>query len=253
MNYSYIFGEVKASKTQHRAQNRYFDFWVLVYVCKGCYYCKTETVSLEIHESELLIVPPYILHEIQMKDFGILSWCHINFDPDSKKFDSEFDDAFKMTGSPAADLQGKIEKMVSLKQTDAVHYRLMTDYILSSIYIKLFDEDKTLTYQSESLWKEAVKNFIQSNVTEKLSINDLSRAFYMSASSFSHKFKKEFNKSPISYIVERKIKQATLLLRQGSNVKQTSNSLGFTDPYYFSKQFKKIIGVSPSEYKINKR
>lgn len=56
--------------------------------------------------------------------------------------------------------------------------------------------------------------------------------------------------SPNEYLLNYRLEQAKKVLAQGFSVKQTALSCGFADQYYFSKAFKKHIGVPPSMYTI---
>ncbi|MCD8336875.1 MAG: helix-turn-helix domain-containing protein [Lachnospiraceae bacterium] len=54
---------------------------------------------------------------------------------------------------------------------------------------------------------------------------------------------------PMSFFINLKMKQACKLLRTTDlYIYEVAQSLGCTDPYYFSRQFKKTVGVSPKEY-----
>ncbi|MCD8026526.1 MAG: AraC family transcriptional regulator, partial [Clostridiales bacterium] len=63
-------------------------------------------------------------------------------------------------------------------------------------------------------------------------------------------FKKETGSSIIDYINNKKISKAVVMLSDESvSVKDISVAIGFTDQMYFSKVFKKIKGVTPTEYR----
>jgi transcriptional regulator GlxA family with amidase domain len=63
-------------------------------------------------------------------------------------------------------------------------------------------------------------------------------------------FCKEVQFSPINYFLHLKIERAgQLLLHTNMKINQISLKLGFDDPYYFSRLFKKIKGVSPKQYR----
>ena len=51
------------------------------------------------------------------------------------------------------------------------------------------------------------------------------------------------------YVAEVKIEEAkSLLLKDNNRIYEVSSMLGYDDPYYFSKVFKRVEGVSPTEY-----
>ncbi|WP_421757430.1 helix-turn-helix transcriptional regulator [Clostridium beijerinckii] len=56
-------------------------------------------------------------------------------------------------------------------------------------------------------------------------------------------------KSPISYLIDIRIRKSKDLLKDGHTVSDVSYLVGFNDIFYFSKCFKKYVGVSPSQYK----
>lgn len=65
------------------------------------------------------------------------------------------------------------------------------------------------------------------------------------------KFKAQFNMTIHNYILHFKIERATIYIKNfpEMQLKEIAVNLGFYDEYHFSKQFKKIIGISPSQYK----
>lgn len=62
-------------------------------------------------------------------------------------------------------------------------------------------------------------------------------------------FKMETGMSPLQYSLDVKFHYAQRLLTEGMSVKEAAAAVGYSDPYIFSKQFKKYIGQSPSAYK----
>ena len=53
---------------------------------------------------------------------------------------------------------------------------------------------------------------------------------------------------PLGYLQFLKMERAKTLLRDGMSVRQTGVEIGMPDPYHFSKQFKHIVGMSPTAY-----
>lgn len=77
-------------------------------------------------------------------------------------------------------------------------------------------------------------------------------AFSLSTNAFSKKVKKQFSKSPSHLIHERVILEAKKLLHLTyKSIKEISQELNFKDEFYFSRYFKKNVGVSPSSYRKN--
>lgn len=67
-------------------------------------------------------------------------------------------------------------------------------------------------------------------------------------------FRQEFGVSPIAYLLERKLEQAMLMLRDTAfTIKEIAGKLGFEDEFYFSRLFRKKCGKSPREYRQSRQ
>ena len=83
-----------------------------------------------------------------------------------------------------------------------------------------------------------------------LSVSDLAKLCNMSLSSFKRAFKAYYNDSPTHYIITKKIDKAKELLAGSElSIADVAYEAGFNDPLYFTRQFKKRIGLSPSEFR----
>ena len=70
----------------------------------------------------------------------------------------------------------------------------------------------------------------------------------ISNSSLYRIFKSNCGESPENYIQKFRIRQAKQMLENGLPVKEVAFSCGFSDSGYFTKVFKKLVGVTPTEY-----
>ncbi|MHA6482434.1 AraC family transcriptional regulator [Paenibacillus sp. strain BS8-2] len=88
---------------------------------------------------------------------------------------------------------------------------------------------------------------IRENPGQVGSIADLAKQAFLSPRYFSMKFRETMGQTIESYIIEKRIERAELLLSQhGMTVGEVADALGYQNIYYFSKQFKKVRGYSPS-------
>lgn len=92
--------------------------------------------------------------------------------------------------------------------------------------------------------------YMQEHVDENISLNDLSKHYNYSPSRFSSLFKQKTGYAPIDYFIQMKMQKASQQLDfTHQPVKEIAINLGFDDPYYFSRRFSKIIGMSPTKYR----
>ncbi|EET62294.1 transcriptional regulator, AraC family [Marvinbryantia formatexigens DSM 14469] len=98
---------------------------------------------------------------------------------------------------------------------------------------------------------EQVLKYISENIfRQRLSVKAVADRFSISPEHLSRKFKKDTGENLIQYMNELRIAEAKRLLEsQNLTIKEISAGLFYTDPFYFSKSFKKLTGCSPSEYR----
>ena len=103
--------------------------------------------------------------------------------------------------------------------------------------------------KSESLIEKA-ENYIKQNYMKDISLDDISRYCNISSYYFSKLFKQETGENYVEYLSGVRIENAKKMLSDSeASIKEISYSVGFSDPNYFSRAFKKYEGVSPTEYK----
>lgn len=94
--------------------------------------------------------------------------------------------------------------------------------------------------------------FMYHHIAEELTLEQLCAELNLSKSTVSAAFQKCTGHAPIEFFTRLKMQEACKLLRSGNSyIYETAHALGYQDPYYFSRIFKKIIGISPRDYQNN--
>ncbi|MGZ7443972.1 response regulator [Paenibacillus sp. TH7-28] len=98
---------------------------------------------------------------------------------------------------------------------------------------------------------ETVKRWIAEHYNQPAELSQLARMVYLTPSYLSKLFKHETGMTITDYLIEVRIKKAKLLLRKSNELKihEIGCEVGYPDPAYFNKLFKRIVGVTPNEYK----
>ncbi|RIN28897.1 AraC family transcriptional regulator [Staphylococcus succinus] len=95
--------------------------------------------------------------------------------------------------------------------------------------------------------------FIEKYYHEDISLDDIVKASDLSKYHFTRQFGIIVKETPIHYLTKTRIKQALLLLSSNEkNIECISREVGYTSSNYFSKVFKRIVGVSPNRYRKEK-
>ena len=140
--------------------------------------------------------------------------------------------------------QGYMETVVGaddlgeLRQWYINKIRMVTENIVG-------DKEKT----SLSIVEQA-KQYIEHHFAQDISLNTISRQMHVSPYYFSKLFKATTGQNFIEYLTQIRMETAKAKL-SGSNqsVKEICLSIGYSEPNYFSRSFKKYAGFSPSEYR----
>ncbi|MBR4169271.1 MAG: response regulator [Lachnospiraceae bacterium] len=101
---------------------------------------------------------------------------------------------------------------------------------------------------------EVAKEYILANYQNDISLDDVSREVDISPYYFSKLFKEETGENFIEYVTNIRIEKAKQLLTSSRlSMKEICAQIGYADPNYFSRIFKKTVGVTPTEYKEGSR
>ena len=146
------------------------------------------------------------------------------------------------------------------------------DYAIEAMHIKAFDyllkpwkeerlcelintaiENVRSMQKTDSIvhsQKDVIKDYIDRNYKKDISAKDVAGILGYSDVYFSKVFKQLFDDNFINYLTKIRMDRAKVLLKDVSfNIKEVGKSVGYADSNYFTKVFKRSIGISPSEYR----
>lgn len=96
----------------------------------------------------------------------------------------------------------------------------------------------------------ALKSYMDTHLSERFTSEKCSQILSLSVSQTIRKFRAAYGVPPCEYVNRRRIEIAKQLLEDSAySVQEIAEHIGFQDPYYFSKYFKKRCGKSPNEYR----
>ena len=97
--------------------------------------------------------------------------------------------------------------------------------------------------------RHMLKSYIKNNIGQKLSIELLSRLVKLSPYHFARMFKNSFSDSPANYVIRQRVELAKNLLRGTEPLTAIGFECGFCHQSHFINHFKKIVGITPSNYR----
>ncbi|MEP3476015.1 MAG: helix-turn-helix domain-containing protein [Hyphomicrobiales bacterium] len=155
-------------------------------------------------------------------------------------------------------LNARLEELHSILETQGSFFRdrainTLKAVLLHAAQFKLQTiKEKAYQEQQQKQLSSLVLNFqnlVEETYTQKKDVNFYSDALGVSSITLNRKVKDELGKTVIQAVNERLAIAARVALRSGQkSIKEVAFDLGFTDPLYFSRFFKKQFGSPPTQY-----
>ncbi|MCD7806410.1 MAG: AraC family transcriptional regulator [Lachnospiraceae bacterium] len=184
-----------------------------------------------------------------------LKWCHF-YGPNLTGIYNKYVErggypAFH-AGNPSA-YERLLDELYDCAASDAYTRDMRIYDRLSSLTALLMEESwhpDTKTGASRGRNMLEIKDYIDANYREKLSLEQLADLFFISKHYLARRFKEQCGTSVASYIQQVRITHAKSLLRfSDQTIEKIGEECGIADPNYFARMFKKLEGVSPGEYR----
>lgn len=140
-----------------------------------------------------------------------------------------------------SELLSKLKKCAnSVSFDDQIRSRMIAgQLILSSFCYSMPDK--------EIMQIENAIELMESSYQKSLRLEDLALAADMNKAHFSYTFNKIYNIRPIDYLIRLRLRKAAKMLLDGMSVTEASINVGYQDPLYFSRLYKKYFGIPPSK------
>ena len=229
-------------------------------MCVGGHgYVEIEGQRSHLQQGELLIIPRNAQHTYWAADDDPWSIYWVNFLGEDADY---FVERIPRRGQPVPIEPSAQHEAIRLFRfcLDALHdgYGLptliyaaqSTQHILSLL---LYRNQSLPMEQRAGSRRSSVENVIEymvEHLDQPLRLEDFAREAGLSVSHFSDRFRAQTGQSPMSYFIHLKMRFACRLLDlSGKPVKSVAIETGYRDPYYFSRVFKKSMGISPEKYR----
>jgi len=234
--------------------------WVILTAEKGEFWYNIKNEEGIARFGELILCPPHTVLKRKAKcpisyHFFLFSWEHIIGSEDVETISIPFGKIRVSDHDRLAANLGYIKK--ASKTQDEYAKLIINHFLLDTWYLycsELPQQPKT-TFRigHEDPLMEEIASLLKEHAFEKVLIKDLAKKTGMSPVQFSRRFHAVFGLTPMNYINTIRIQQAqNLLLETSLNLQKIAEMCGYENDFYFSRIFKKKVGMSPSKFrKIN--
>lgn len=142
------------------------------------------------------------------------------------------------------------EKLVWFKRIDLATTLAELLDIIEQFMVMVEQQVSEHQDQSQANTLNQIIDFIHDNYEQDISLAELAERFHMNYSYLSWYFKQRTNENLTAYINKVRVEKAKELLKYtDETISQISTKIGFSEHNYFSKVFKKFVGMTPIEYR----
>ena len=261
----------KLEKTFEAKKPHTHEYFQIYYVSKGCLSHHMENKSSTLHQGDMFIIPPGVMH------------C-ISSDPNTQFYSFSFVPEFLGEINPNNKLvtlflrnlltKKNILPKVSIHTEDIFYIESIMERMLNEFNHKKFGFNEIIHSYAVLLIAVLARNYfeknnlpeyfdnskqfvlhcieyIENNFTERITLDEISKRSAMSKTSFCELFYNLTGHSFNSYLNICRIKKATEYIKDGYKITAIYGLCGYSDFSTFYRNFKKIMGVSPKEFKKN--
>ena len=221
----------------------------LIFVEKGVLTLNQNDGHFRAGPGQLVLLWPGLPHDLGVEETGIMSTVH--FDPISG---ANYEEGFYQfpSGQPSefhledADLMEHLFNALWKSYRDhGLRHRLVLSHILASILCSLMRSEGDSHSGLHQHRMARLLGYIRNHLSERIDRHDLAKELKVTPQHVNYLIKKHFGVTVSSLIHRERAIEAHQLLSQGMSVGEAGRSVGYQDPFIFSREFKKHMGVAP--------
>ncbi len=146
--------------------------------------------------------------------------------------------------------EANFKKEILANQLSILLYKTKALLQSHQVNIKSSGKSMELVNQFKTLLNQNFKNLMQHKADKILSIKEIANTLHVHPNYLSNVIKDESGKAASAWIQDRTVSEAQFLLKNSNKtISEIAHTFGFTDSTHFAKFFKKVTGISPSQYR----
>ena len=254
-------GYYPKAEHHHRIREKGIGQYVLIYCVDGSGFYVVDGKRHEVKKNQYFILPIGKPHEYGSTEghFWTVYWLHF-----CGKAAHVFAEGAATPQTINVTMQSRISERINIfdEILTTLHFgdsiedlryasSLLSHFLASMRYLGQFRRAKA---SAEKDIVEQAIHYMRENIENRITMAEVLRYVGYSQSHFSTVFKKKTGMSPLGYFNRLKVEHACKLLKTTDlKVNMICYKVGIEDPLYFSRLFSKVMGMSPTDYRLKER
>lgn len=257
----------------YRFEGESHDFWEIVYVDKGEVICSRGEEDIVLKQGSIIFHKPNEFHTIRAngvtapnafvmsfvcRSAAMSFFCGKQFVLNKKlrQYIAYIIEEARQTFDIPL-FNPALKKLETLKNPILGGQQMIRTYLEQFLILLMrLESNKSSSNESfipkESLpgrIEEMIIEYLNENIDQKITLKDVCKKFSYGKTFLCTQFKKSTGKTIMNYFLDLKIEKAKKLIREKSvNFTQIAENLGFNNPAHFTNTFRKITGMTPTQY-----
>ena len=246
-------------KAQHHYRERRngAEEHILIYVIDGCGIIHLSRSVHYIMANQFIILPARLPHNYEADEQNPWTIYWIHFKGENSNLISDLTGKIiDIPPSSDARIRDRIQLFDEIIENLSLGYsmenleysNLCLNHLLASF--KYVNQFRKVNFAEEKDITKKTILYMKQNIDGQLTLKEIAAHFRLSVSHFSRLFKQRTRYAPMDYFIQLKMQYACQLIDHSNmQISEVSRDLGYEDAFYFSRMFKKTVGMSPMAYK----
>ncbi|WP_461537614.1 helix-turn-helix domain-containing protein [Spongorhabdus nitratireducens] len=240
----------------HWMQRQQHDDNLLIYCAEGKGHVTTNSFSGEITAGDLLLLPKGSSHRYRAdtRQPWTIYWMHFA----GLQSERLLEDLDYTPEQPVVQLglqpsfMADFKRLLSLRHSGYSHNIFIygASLVRQMLCYLSLEVKNTTAITRHNFNLDAIHGLMLANLSSSLDLDTLAASVNLSKYHFATKYKQLTGYSPIRHFIHMKMERACEMLDSSQlSISEISSKLGYDDPLYFSRQFRKTVGSSPTLYR----
>lgn len=252
--------------------NHWHEEAEILFVTEGMMELVVDSISILARKGTVVLIPPNLLHAAYQYQNKQCRFSSLVFHADfiasknadtiqTRQLEPFLDNAFAAsyvmhsTDRKSQIVQQLLKELTENCQNLQPYCEMLIKGLLYQILFHLLQKEEKHNVKSSSDYiheerKKTILSFIEENYQNPLSLEELSASVSLSKEQFCRFFKKSFRSTPMQYLNGYRISRSMNLLRETSlSIIDIAIAVGFDSSNYFAISFKKMTGMTPSQFR----